>query len=86
MIVLEPIGIKAPLPVTVKTRYRGFYVFAIKAGLLEFRLHAQIIHDESVNVGLLFKYFCHRFACTVSGFAVDADQCRVWSRHCRLAG
>ena len=49
----------------------------IESRSLEFRFHAQIIHDESVNVGLLFQYFCHRFTCTVSGFAVDADQGRI---------
>lgn len=41
--------------------------------LLKIRLHVQIVHDETVNVCLFFKYFCHRFACTVTCFAVDAD-------------
>ena len=49
-----------------------FLAQTTKGGL--FYLHFEVVHDETVNVCLLFKNFCHRFATAMASLCVDADE------------
>ena len=45
-----------------------------------FRLHAEVVEDKGVDVGIFVDDFLHRLASAVAGFAVDTDELRRVAR------
>lgn len=54
--------------------YTTIVPFASKYKSASLHLHAEVVHDESIEVGLFFKHFCQRLAAAVTCLSVNTYQ------------